>query len=147
MFALGGCATQIAQTPIPDCTAKSCFTEMKGKVSAGGGGRYGVAGITIVGKDGSQNFRPITDGVFPDRIDTLFPSLFMAGAQVGSASIQANAIKSASKKSGPSQVFVLAPEGGDATALQNTEVGVVTQQGLNTDLQPVHFCNTCDGGN
>jgi len=37
---LAGCATMISQTPIPPCEAKSCFTEMKGSVDAGGGGRY-----------------------------------------------------------------------------------------------------------
>jgi len=135
---LAGCATMISQTPIPPCEAKSCFTEMKGSVDAGGGGRYGVAGITVVGKDGSQNFKPIVDGVHPDRIDTLLPSGISGYFQYRSADRTADAIENSSRRSGPSQVFLI--EGGDAAALQNTEVGVgVTQQQLQKTLPTVEF--------
>ena len=141
---LGACSTtKVTQEPIKDCPARSCLTHMVAGSTFGNGFTAIVGGITIVGKDGSQNFRPLYDGLVPDRGNTLGPSLLMAGSHIIGADLQASAIKFSSKNRGPSQVFVLAPEGGDATAVNNTEVGVATQQNLSTDLQPVHFC--CEG--
>lgn len=143
---LSGCAS-VSQTPIPECKAKACMTEYRGKVYLAGGGRHAVTLLTVVGKDGSQNARPIVDSAFPDRLDTWGPSALMGFAQYQSAARNARAIEHSSKSRGPSQVFVLAPEGGDAQAITNTEVGVATNQELGLGLQPVHFCNTCNQGN
>ena len=133
-----GCNTAyIKQTPIPDCEGRSCFTEMKGSMIGRGGGVYGIAGITVVGDDGSQNFKPIVDGVMPDRLDTLGPSAITGYATYRSSRRHAQAIEHAAENSGPG-LILMNDNSSAAAAVTNTEVGI-SQEILQQTLPPVRF--------
>ncbi len=133
-----GCGTAIVkQTPIPDCEGRACFTELRGSMAGRGGGIYGIAGITVVGDDGSQQFKPIVDGVMPDRLDTLGPSAITGYATYRASRRHAQAIEHAAENSGPGLILIN-DNSSAAAALSNAEVGV-TQEILQQTLPPVRF--------
>lgn len=147
-LALSGCVTRpvLTTTELGPCKGDRCVQEYRGPVYAGGGGRLGVAFYTERQRDGSVVTRPAVNSSGPDRFDTLLPPLIMGMSHVWATSIQADAMRDASKHSGPNQVFVLAPQGGNAQAINETQVDVTTDQNLGVGLQPVHFCDTCNTG-
>jgi hypothetical protein len=135
---LGGCATgpKITATPYPACSGPNGCSYSVEK----GGWLKPYMGVIVdqrMGPNGQRMMMPMTNASGPSLLQTTLPVAISAWGGWQAAALQAGAIKwAASHQRG--QQFII--QGGDAQALQHTEVDVVQNPGdLDANIEETHL--------